>query len=133
MKKLLLLSLVCLAFQITSPSAPAASTQLAFQVIHHGQAPLDSKKKYIIGCDVTTSDISTGLFQVIDGKPKLELELKITINDMLNAYNNDFVQFVKAVLDYLETDHEIIPELGCFACPGNTSANKDYIKHHHMF
>lgn len=132
MKKTVLFALTCLISQALFPSA-AASQKLPFTVTAHGQAQLDSKKRYIIGCDVTTTDISVGLFEVVDKKPKLELELKATIAEMLATFDNNFVEFVKTVLDYFEQNHGIVPDLGCFACPGNTSAQKDYIKHHHMF
>jgi len=125
MKKHILLVILACAPQLLA-STDATFTAM-IQEKQHEQAALNSKNRYIIGCDANVLDVTTGLFQVVGKQLKLVLEVSSKTKDI-----TDFTDYFVHILNYIEKKHSISVKLVCIATPGNTSANKDYIKFSHL-
>jgi len=118
-----------LLLQITAPihsSKPTECTLMqSLTIIEHANPDLNDE--YIIGCQVGVQEIAVGVFNVIDQKPALRLELKISTSAI-----TDFGEFMQQLLDHLKEKYNISIKRACIGAPGNTVPNKDFIKFLHL-
>lgn len=83
--------------------------------------------EYIIGCNVAKNEVTTGLFKVCNRKPELVCEYKIATDKI-----TDFTQYIAPVVNDINQKYGITVKRACFAAPGNTNAQKNYIKAPHL-
>jgi glucokinase len=88
---------------------------------------LDTSCSYIIGCDIGRTEIITGVFAIIDGKPQLALKFSTATKDV-----TDFTAYVTPLIDAITKEHGITITTACFAAPGNTNAQKNFIRDAHL-
>ncbi len=85
------------------------------------------KTEYIIGCNVSKSEVTTGLFKVCNRKPELVREYNIATDKI-----TDFAQYMVPLIKKINEENNITVKRACFAAPGNTNAQKNCIKAPHL-
>jgi glucokinase len=83
--------------------------------------------EYIIGCNVSKSEVTTGLFKVCNRKPELVCEYTIATDKI-----TDFAQYMAPLVKEINEKYGITVKRACFAAPGNTNAQKSCIKAPHL-
>lgn len=78
---------------------------------------------YIVGCVISKTDISIGLFTINENRPQLHLELICKTREITN-----FTDYIGSVLKDLENRHNVKITKACFGVPGNPSAHQNFIQ-----
>jgi glucokinase len=91
-------------------------------ITQYGQS--DSKEhEYLLGCNISKTDTSIGIFIYEDKKFVLLLELT-----QKTATIENFTSFIEDVLFVLENHYTITIKRACFGVPGNPSAQHNFIQ-----
>jgi glucokinase len=90
-------------------------------------ATITPEPEYIIGCDVGRVEVIIGIFAVVDGKPKLEHKYTTATTAI-----TDFATHIASVVAQVQKEHGITIKRACFAAPGNTNAQKNFIRAAHL-
>lgn len=88
---------------------------------------LNPAGEHVIGCDVGKIEVCTGLFAVTNGKSTLLHEYKAVTSEI-----DDFNKYIASLVDTLKQQQNIVIKKACFAAPGNTNAQKNFIKAPHL-
>lgn len=141
MNKIIMSAMLCvtasIALSSSRPTTPTKNNQFSFVI--NKQEEFDADATYVIGGDISTSDISIGLFKVVDNKPELLIQTHIDIKaeiGMKAATTNvpDFTKYFEKVYDFFKSKCDgLTVSVACLAAPGVTTAAKNYIKHHDIW
>jgi glucokinase len=93
--------------------------------IIHNDAAAESDVSYIIGGEITNTDVVIGIFKIQRNKPTFVIEYQAKNTDIADIY-----QHVKSILHDLAEHHHISASEACFAIPG--IAKGDLFLHPHM-
>ncbi len=119
MKKILLL----IPFLLTQ--ANCSSSTRSSEFTYHSKAKLDPKQTYIIGAEITITDVNIGIFQVQEKKPVLFLEHRAKTTDVKDIYKH-----LETIIDTAQKNHKFSISAACFAVPG--IATGDLFLHPHL-
>ncbi len=120
MKKSLITTFLLLQSMVLLPVLSPTTKK----IVHHDLAK-QASASYIIGGEITNTDVVIGIFKFQENRPTFVIEYQAKNKEIVDIY-----QHVKSILHDLAQHHHISVSEACFAIPG--IAKGDLFLHPHM-
>ncbi len=120
-------TLLVIPFLLTQANCSSSIKQLSqpTQTIHHHKIKSNPKETYVIGAEITNTDVNIGIFHVQENKPKLCIEFRTKSTDI-----KDINKHLQEITDRIQKDHNVSASSACFAVPGISKG--DLFLHPHL-
>lgn len=113
---------------------PALPVHVKKTVHHHQQTKHKETTKFILGAEISNTDVTVGVFELHANKPKLVIEYHAKSQEGSKDHQiihiPDIYAYVKTILENLKQHHHIKITDACFAIPG--IAKGDLFLHPHL-
>lgn len=83
--------------------------------------------EYIFACEVGKAEVNSGLFALMNGKSVLKDEYTAATDEI-----KDFTAYAASLIARIKHQRNVTINKACFAVPGNTNEQKDFIQAPHL-